>query len=183
MSDGWRLKKRLTMPPLAPKRVPRRAMASGKRASLQLVEEEDADPWMDMAAATVGAPARLSTSSSDEERAEPKMARITPAASETAACDEAMARDEAAARDETHDEPDPALPKLTEEGAKEEEPAKEEEAKRVQDLVAHEPPLPPSDEEDDEEDGGEPTDELLERETPEEMGQPREESLEAGQEW
>lgn len=181
MSDGWRLKKRLTMPPLAPKRVPRRAMASGKRASLQLVEEGDADPWMAEAAATVGAPAPLSTSSSDDERPPPKMARITPAANEPVARDEAAARDEA--RDEAHDEPDPALPKLAEEGAKEEEPAKEEETKGVQDLAAHEPPLPPSDEEDDEEDAEEPTDELLERETPEEMGQPREESLEAGQEW
>ena len=39
------------------------------------------------------------------------------------------------------------------------------------------------DEEDGEEDGEDPTDELLEREPREEMGHPREESLEAGQEW
>ena len=71
MIDGLELKKQLTIPyctmSLYRTIVKRRSLA----------EEEDDDPWMTKAAATVGAPAPLSTSSNDDERPSPKMARTS----------------------------------------------------------------------------------------------------------
>lgn len=72
---GWRLKKRLTMAPNAPRRKSRLVQTKCKRSSLQL---EDDDPMMERAFATEGGCAPLSTSSDDEVKPVHTMARITP---------------------------------------------------------------------------------------------------------
>ena len=77
--QGWRLKKRLTMAPNAPRRKSRLVQTKCKRSSLQL---EDDDPMMERAFATEGGCAPLSTSSDDEVKPVHTMARITPGVDE-----------------------------------------------------------------------------------------------------
>lgn len=154
MSDGWRPKRRLTMPP-APRRKPRYATA--KHASLQLDED---DPMMERAAPTDGgfAPLTTSSSSDDEAKSKPTMARITPGVHDEAATAEA-AKEEAAEAEETKEE------------------AEETKEAKALDLLAHEPPLAsprtPSYEEEpsnEEELSEEAKDHVHERDTAEEMG-------------
>ena len=128
MDSGWRLKKRLTLPPSAPKRKQARAMmASVHPAVLQL--EDDADPMMERARATEGGAAPLSTSSSDDEKIMPIMERITPSA-----------HDDPVAEKVVQAEAKEASQSVAE--AKATEEAKEEalDGTRV-DLMAHEPPM------------------------------------------
>ena len=119
MSDGWRPKRRLTMPP-APRRKPRYATA--KHASLQLDED---DPMMERAAPIDGgfAPLTTSSSSDDEAKSKPTMARITPGVDEAATAEAAKEDAAEAEAEETK-----------------EEAAETKEAKAL-DLLAHEPPL------------------------------------------
>ena len=120
MSDGWRPKRRLTMPP-APRRKPRYATA--KHASLQLDED---DPMMERAAPIDGgfAPLTTSSSSDDEVKTKPAMARITPGVHDVPVQTE-VAKEEAAEAEVEETK---------------EEAAETKEAKAL-DLLAHEPPL------------------------------------------
>ena len=121
-SDGWRLKKRLTMAPVAPRRKARFVQAKGKRASLQLGDD---DPMMERAFATKGGVAPLTTSSSDDEaKPKPTMARITPGVHDEAATVEVAKEDAAEA-----------------EAAETKEKAAETKEAKALDLLAHEPPL------------------------------------------
>jgi len=137
-SDGWRLKKRLTMAPVAPRRKAQLVQAKGKRASLQL---EDDDPMMERACATEGgfAPLTTSSSSDDEAKSKPTMARITPGVDEAATAEAAKEDAAEAEAEETKEEAEEAEEKEEKEETKE-EAAETKEAKAL-DLLAHEPPL------------------------------------------
>ena len=138
-SDGWRLKKRLTMPPVAPRRKARFVQAKVKRASLPLGDD---DPMMERAFATEGgfAPLTTSSSSDDEAKSKPTMARITPGVHDEAATAEAAKEEAAEAEaEETKEEAEEAEEAEEKEETKE-EAAETKEAKAL-DLLAHEPPL------------------------------------------
>ena len=158
-NDGWRLKKRLTMAPVAPRRKAQLVQAKGKRASLQL---EDDDPMMERACATEGGFAPLTTSSSSDDEAKPKpaMARITPGAHDAPVQTEVTTAKAAEA-----------------EAAETKEEAAETKEEKALDLLAHEPPLAsprtPSYEEEpsnEEELSEEAKDHVHERDTAQEMG-------------
>ena len=138
-SDGWRLKKRLTMPPVAPRRKARFVQAKVKRASLPLGDD---DPMMERAFAKEGGAAPLTTSSSsdDEVKTKPAMARITPGVHDVPVQTEVAKEDAAEAEvEETKEEAEEAEEKEEKEETKE-EAAETKEAKAL-DLLAHEPPL------------------------------------------
>ena len=133
-SDGWRLKKRLTMAPVAPRRKARFVQAKVKRASLPLGDD---DPMMERAFATEGGAAPLTTSSSDDEaKPKPTMARITPGAHDAPVQTEA-------AKEETKEEAAETKEEAEEKEEKEEtkEEAAETKKAKALDLLAHEPPL------------------------------------------
>ena len=186
-SDGWRLKKRLTMPPVAPRRKARFVQAKVKRASLPLGDD---DPMMERVAPTDGGFAPLTTSSSDDEAKpkKPTMARITPGAHDAPVQTEA-AKEEAAEAEAAETKGGAAEKEETKEEAAETKKAKEKEETKEEaaetkkakalDLLAHEPPLAlprtPSYEEEpgyEEElsEEAKSTDHIHERDTAEEMG-------------